>query len=167
MKDKKLQLPSLIQEEIKPAWFNDIAKMLAKGIPVARIAEAYDISEDTLNVAIREARAGNFEYKDFNKVLTMAIQDHEEQIFTTLSDLALGKSTSTTIKNIRDGQGNLIRSEEIITTHKPDAEVAMKLLAFRSDKYNLKNNNSNDTNIQNNIQVIMVDNGRPVNIIED
>lgn len=167
MKDKQLQLPTLLPEELNPAWFNDIAKMLAKGIPVARIAEIYEISEDTLNIAIREARAGNLDYQGFGKALTIAITDNEEQIFTTLNDLALGKATSKTVKNIRDAQGNLIRSEETITTHKPDAEVAMQLLEFRSSKYNRKSTNSNDTNIQTNIQINMVDNGRPVIIDED
>lgn len=167
MKNKQLQLPTLLPEELNPAWFNDISKMYAKGIPMARIAEIYDISEDTLNVAIREALAGNLEYQDLNKALTIATRDYEEQIFTTLNDLALGKATSKTVKNIRDAKGNLIRSEETITTHKPDAEVALQLLAFRSDKYNRKSTNSNDTNIQTNIQINMVDNGRPVIIDED
>lgn len=167
-KDKSLQLSAkLPPAELKPAWIYDIATMHAKGFPVERIADFYDLPAEQILQWIDEAKKGNPEYAQLKKALALAARKYEAELLETFNDIALGKTTTKTIKTIRDGQGNVIRSEETITENKPDAESIKYLLSLRSDTYK-KADDKSETQVNNmqQIQVNIVDNGRPV-IVDD
>ena len=167
-KDKSLQLSAkLPQADLKPAWIYDIATMYARGFPLERIADFYDLPSEQILQWIDEAKKGNPEYAQLKKALALAARKYEAELLETFNDIALGKTTTKTVKTIRDGQGNVIRSEETITENKPDAESIKYLLSLRSDTYK-KANDKSETQVNNmqQIQVNIVDNGRPV-IVDD
>ena len=167
-KDKSLQLSAkLPPAELKPAWIYDIATMYARGFPLERIADFYDLPSEQILQWIDEAKKGNPEYAQLKKALALAARKYEAELLETFNDIALGKTTTKTVKTIRDGQGNVIRSEETITENKPDAESIKYLLSLRSDTYK-KANDKSETQVNNmqQIQVNIVDNGRPV-IVDD
>lgn len=166
-KNKSLQLSAkLPPAELKPAWIYDIASKYAQGIPLARIADYYDLPSEQILLWIDEAKKGNPQYAQLKKALALAARKYEEKLINTFNDIALGNTSTRTVKTVRDGDGNIIRSEETITDGKPDAEAIKYLLSLRSNAFDTDKQVNNQTNIQSNIQVNIVDNGRPV-IVDD
>lgn len=160
-------LPPLPPAELKPAWIKDIANKYAQGFPLERLAMLYNLPPDVINGWIEEAQNGNPEYADLKKALAQAAAKHESELLSTLGDLALGRHTTKTTKTIRDGQGNILRIEETESTVKPDTEAIKALLALKSSHYKTTEKQDINVNSQNQIQVVLVDNGRKVDVIDD
>lgn len=168
-KDKSLQLSAkLPPAELKPAWIYDIATMYARGFPLERIADFYDLPSEQILQWIDEAKKGNPEYAQLKKALALAARKYESELLETFQDIALGRTTTKTTKTIRDGDGNIIRSEETISENKPDAESIKYLLSLKSDTYKKADSKSSDTQVNNmqQVQVNIIDNGRPV-VVDD